>query len=237
MSMENMFFTWKTTYFCLMRSLVFHFWLLISVQVAIASSVGVQIPVTGSVKVWFPEEPKILDTLGQQVYYHRDGNEMMVCTVAPISEDILSADTFNMDRLINNFINDIVSGANVLILSDVSYKNLPAKYYKIRVDNEFHPLHGLMLDSYTLPVSDTVYNFAYWRFNATEIYDYSRQRTFYDKVEIARPAEVPAAETSMRAQETEYKTPRSRWFFPFVFVLCIAVAGLAYLLYRQRQKA
>jgi hypothetical protein len=194
-----------------------------------------KVDVSGSVTVSFPGMALSIDTLGQKIFYFREGNEMMICTVAPIPDSILSADTFQMNVLLDNFINDIVSGANVLIYSDVIYKGLPAKYYKVRVEDEYHQLYGLLLDSYTMPVSDIIYSFAYWRFQATELFDYSRQRMFYDMVDIQIPAADGLGLEQKKEREMQQSLPFSRSSLIVISVLSLGLVLLAYLLFRKGQ--
>lgn len=218
-----------------MRTLLTYLLLIATTTAADAAPDWTRLKVSGSVTVSFPGEVATIDTLGQQIYYFRELNEMMICTVAPIPDSILRADTFQMNVLLDNFINDIVSGANVLIYSDVSYKGLPAKYYKVRVEDEYHQLYGLLLDSYTMPVLDTIYSFAYWRFQATEMFDYSRQRMFYDMVEIAVPEFDSIVAGKEKEQENQQTLPFSRSSMVVISVLSLGLVLLAYLLFRKRQ--
>jgi hypothetical protein len=219
-----------------MRIFIFIFLIAGTFSKVFAVADWTRVDVSGSVAVSFPGEALSIDTLGQQIFYFREGNELMICTVAPIPDSILRADTFQMNLLLDNFINDIVSGANVLIYSDVNYKGFPAKYYKVRVQDEYHQLYGLLLDSYTMPVSDTIYSFAYWRFQATELFDYSRQRMFYDMVEIQLPAVDSLGTDKEKEQEKQQQLPFSRPSLIVISLLSLGLVLLAYLLFKKKKQ-
>jgi hypothetical protein len=143
--------------------------------------------ISGAVNVYLPGTPSLIDTLGQQYAYVRVKEEMMMCSVVAIPDSVLNSDTFRIQQVLDNFTNSIITGATRLIYTDVDYKGLDAKYFKVRMDDERNPLFGLIVDGYSFSLADTLYSLSYWRFKPGDLFDYSLQRTFYDKVEISLP--------------------------------------------------
>lgn len=109
---------------------------------------------------------------------------MMLATVSPIPSSILLEKDYNKDSILNNYINSVIQNANQLIYSDVEYKGIPAKFYKVRVEDPLNEIQGLITDSYNFIYQDTIYSISYLRYNATDLYDYTRQRMFFDRVEF-----------------------------------------------------
>lgn len=221
---------------CIMRFLSVLSLILGFISLGTASPVWDTIQLSGHVTAFLPGTPSTTDTMGQKIVFYRDQNEMMVCTVAPIPEDVLKSDTFNLDQLLDNFIRDIVSGATISVFSNTIFKNHPAKYCKVRVEDEYHPLFGLILDSYTFELADTVYNLAYWRFNANDLYDYSRQKAFYDKVEISPAASAPTEtpEEKIQSISTNVSTQTRTLILALIPLLMIAIWYL-YHKYQQQK--
>lgn len=140
--------------------------------------------VSGSVTVYFPAPPGKNDTIGQTMYFLNDGKDLMLVTVAPIPANITAQSNYNKDSVLNNFIQSVISNSTQLIFSEVDYKGLPSKYYKVRVDEDKNPIKGLIADAYNFIHRDTIYSFSYLRYDATELYDYNKQRMFFDMVVI-----------------------------------------------------
>lgn len=143
--------------------------------------------ISGSVKVYLPGTPAFIDTLNQQYAYVRIKEEMMMCSVVAIPDSVLKADTFQINQVLDNFTNSIITGSTRLIYTDVDYKGVNAKYFKVRMDDERNPLFGLIVDGYSFSLADTLYSLSYWRFKPSDLFDYSQQRMFYDKAEISLP--------------------------------------------------
>lgn len=141
-------------------------------------------PISGSVTVYFPAPPGRNDTIGQIMYFLNDGKDLLLATVAPIPANITAQNHYNQDSVLNNFIQSVIANSTQLIFSEVQYKGLASKYYKVRVDEDDNPIKGLIADAYNFIHKDTIYSFSYLRYDATEMYDYNKQRMFFDMVEV-----------------------------------------------------
>lgn len=140
--------------------------------------------VSGSVSVYFPHKPLSTDTANQKIFYWNEKKDLLLTTIKPIPERILSQSNYNQDSILKSYINSSTQGANLLIYTDVDYKNIPAKFYKVRVDDVHSPIKGLVAESYNFILQDTLYSISYLRYNASELYDYEKVRMFFDMVEI-----------------------------------------------------
>jgi hypothetical protein len=197
--------------------------------------------ISGSVRVWFPATPSLLDTLGQQYVYLRENDEMMMANVAAVPHERLVSDTFSPAKAVDRFVNDIIAGSTRLIYTDVVFKGTEAKYYKIRMDKETDQLFGLVVDGYCFFLSDTIYNLSYWRFKPGELFDYSRQRLFYDKIEIRQNEDtISGSDKDLHAElpNRDNKSDQKK-NIPAIVLGSVVVILAAVILYQrsQQQKA
>ena len=161
---------------------------------------------------------------------------MMLTTVAPIPEEVLKSDTFHTDTLISRFIADIITDATPLIYTDITFKDQQAKFYKVRVDNELNPLKGLIVDSYTLIHRDTLYSFSYWRYDASELYDYSKQRMFFDMIRITAGSADSSSAPQPVTQPNTSSAPQQKSRYWLFIVIAIGIAGGAGYMYYRNQR-
>lgn len=188
--------------------------------------------ISGAVKVYLPGTPSLIDTLDQQYAYVRVKEEMMMCSVVAIPDSVLNSDTFQIQQVLDNFTNSIITGSTRLIYTDVDYKGVDAKYFKVRMDDERNPLFGLIVDGYSFSLADTLYSLSYWRFKPSDLFDYSQQRTFYDKVEISLPvASESNGKIDSEVEITDFQTDvglnmKDYILIGLVIVLSIAVVFL-----------
>ena len=196
--------------------------------------------ISGAVRVWFPSAPMLMDTLGQQYAYVRENDEMMMANVAAVPLDALQSDTFSATKAVDRFVNDIIAGSTRLIYTDLAFKGIQAKYYKIRRDMETDPLLGLVVDGYCFFLNDTIYSFSYWRFKPGELFDYSRQRMFYDKIEITQiPASITVSDEKRSLQgsveEDDSEKKRNMPAIMLGSVVAILAAVVMYQRFQQKR--
>lgn len=172
----------------------------------------VEQPISGSVTVFYPAQPGRTDTAGQTIYFLNDGKDLMLATVAPIPASVLSMPNYQKDSVLNNFIQTIIKGATPLIYTDVEYKGIRSKFYKVRVDDDLNPIQGLIADSYNFIYLDTIYSFSYLRYNATDLYDYTKQRMFFDMIDIKKyEAAVKDSTVSQNYPDSVDTKKKSPW--------------------------
>ena len=198
-------------------------------------------PVSGSVTVYFPSQPGQKDTIGQSMFFLLEGNDMMLATVAPIPNTILLQEDYNQDTVLNNFVLSVIQNANQLIYSNVEYKGVPAKFYKVRVEDPLNSIQGLITDSYNFIHQDTIYSISYWRYKASELYDYNKQRTFFDRVEILKDHLSIAPETNdiqptAINNKNQSSTKSSTLQFIGIAILIIAITIGIYLFQVRNKK-
>lgn len=180
------------------------------------------------------------DAAGQQIYFLNIGKEYMLASVIPLPDSVRSDKTIEPDSLLNRYVQSVIQDATTLIYTNLEYKGLPAKFYKVRVDNEMNPISGLIADSYNLLFMDTIYSFSYLRYDATEMYDYNRQRKFFDQIEISKTdPKNDTTETfpSINTNQTHADSGQSHFFTPLIFALIsllLSVGGFVYI--RRRNK-
>ncbi|HUH73192.1 MAG TPA: hypothetical protein VLZ75_02180 [Chitinophagales bacterium] len=198
-------------------------------------------PVSGSVTVYFPSQPGQKDTIGQSMFFLLEGNDMMLATVAPIPNTILLQEDYNQDTVLNNFVLSVIQNANQLIYSNVEYKGVPAKFYKVRVEDPLNTIQGLITDSYNFIFQDTIYSISYLRYKATDLYDYNKQRTFFDRIEIQKSSIQMDADIN-EFQPTEVKSiqstssNKSTYQFIGIAFLVIALTIGIYIFQARRNK-
>ncbi len=198
-------------------------------------------PISGSVTVYYPSHPGVKDTSGQSLNYLLQGKDMMLATVAPIPSTILLDKNYNKDSVLNNFIQSVIQDANPLIFSDVEYKGIPAKFYKVRVENPLNSIQGLITDSYNFIYQDTIYSISYLRYKATDLYDYNQQRMFFDRVEIHPNASLSKSDSNrLKTAELRKKdnsnTNNSTWKFIGIALLIIATTIGIYVYQAKKNK-
>ncbi|MCO5249497.1 MAG: hypothetical protein M9887_11200 [Chitinophagales bacterium] len=145
------------------------------------SNLWVKQNISGSVSVYFPETPNKIDTAHQTMYFYREGDIYMLTSLTPLSE---SEKLLDRDSLLDVYIKNTIQDATSLVYSNVSFNGVPAKFYKVRMDDFDNDIRGLIVDSYNLIFQDTLYSFSYFRYHASELYDYKKQKKFFDKIEI-----------------------------------------------------
>jgi hypothetical protein len=193
--------------------------------------------ISGSVRVWFPSAPQLLDTLDQQYAYVRENDEMMMANVAAVPSKNLLSDTFSSIKAVDRFVNDIIAGSSRLFYTDVAFKGTDAKYYKIRMDKEGDPLYGLVVDGYCFFLNDTIYNLSYWRFKPGELFDYSRQRLFYDKIEITTVAKNTLLNYNLTSElPNEGSSDTKKTNLPVYILGSMVVILAAVILYQRMQR-
>lgn len=195
-------------------------------------------PISGLVRVWFPATPSLLDTLGQQYAYVRENDEMMMANVAAVPPERLASDTFSAAKAVDRFVNDIMAGSTRLIYTDVIFKGTEAKYYKIRMDKETDQYLGLVVDGYCFFLNDTIYNLSYWRFKPGELFDYSRQRLFYDKIEIKKNESSTSVQDGSSAPSQPYKKESGyqKKNTPAIMLGSVVAILAAVMLYQRSQQ-
>ena len=171
-------------YFCKVKKIINYLIFIFPLTLQAQDTDWVAQQISGSITVYFPAQAGYKDTVGQSMYYLLEGKDLMLATVAPIPKTILLEKDYNKDSVLNNFINSVIQNAKQLIFSDVEYKGLSAKFYKVRVEDPLNEIQGLITDSYNFIYQDTIYSISYLRYKATDLYDYTRQRLFFDRVEI-----------------------------------------------------
>ena len=139
--------------------------------------------ISGSVEVYFPKQAQKTDTANQVIYYLQDGDDYMLASLSPLPSDV-NNDGITQDSLLNQYIRNTIENANVLIYSNVDFKGIQGKFYKVRMDDPDSYIKGLIVDSYNIIYQDTIYTFSYFRYNAKELYDYKKQKKFFDRIEI-----------------------------------------------------
>lgn len=174
------------------------------------------------------------------MYFLNDGKDLMLTTVAPIPENVLSLPGYSPDSVLNNFIQSIIQGATPLIYSNVEYKGIPSKFYKVRIDDELNPIQGLIADSYNFIHNDTIYSFSYLRYDASELYDYNKQRMFFDMIEVKGilsdkniPTGTETPETSVQEVPSSGLTTNKLITLGICFL--IIIAGLYWLRIRRKK--
>lgn len=211
---------------------------LLSQQSQAQTSEWIAQPLSGSVTAYFPTQPGQNDTIGQTMYFLNDGKDLMLATVAPIPNTVTSQTNYQSDSVLNNFIASIIGNATKLIYSDIEFKGIPSKYYKVRVDESDNPIKGLIADSYNFVYKDTIYSFSYLRYDATELYNYNQQRMFFDMVEIKNyvdqstskpliPSENPIANSTSKNSQSNTMN---------LIALAVALVGIVILIYRFQNR-
>ncbi|HZH68691.1 MAG TPA: hypothetical protein VFD65_05775 [Chitinophagales bacterium] len=160
--------------------------------------------ISGSITVYFPQVPVRSDTANQSIYFLSEGKEHLLASVAPIPDSLKPQNDLQADTLLNNYIQSVIIGATPLIYTNVEFQDIPAKYYTVRMDNERSPNHGLVVDSYTLIYLDTIYSFSFFRYNATQLYNYNKQRKFFDMIKIEKI--TPSTSDSLTREQTVIST-------------------------------
>ncbi len=192
-----------------MRYLVLIIGIFISIESRAQGIEWIEQPISGSISVFYPAQPGRTDTAGQTIYFLNDGKDLMLATVAPIPSNVLTMPDYRPDSVLNNFIQTIIKGATPLIYSDVEYKGIASRFYKVRVDDELNPIQGLIADSYNFIYQDTIYSFSYLRYNATELYDYNKQRMFFDMIEV-RKSDIAVRDSIVSKEYTDTLAPRKK---------------------------
>lgn len=184
------------------------------------------------VHVYFPVQAEKSDTLGQSIYFYQEGKDYMLATAAPIPDSILLKDNYSTDSILDNFIQSVTVGSNFLIYNDLEYKEQPAKFYKVRVDDDANPIRGLIADSYNFIYKNTIYSISYLRYDASELFNYNNQRKFFDMVEIVNQQdsmspvdslkEITAENETHKKTSTKAQSKRTYWI---ALILAIALGA------------
>lgn len=230
------------SYFCKVKKLIQYLIIIFPWFLQAQEAQWIAQPISGSVTVYFPSQPGLKDTIGQSMYFLVEGNDMMLATVAPIPNTILLQEDYNQDSVLNNFISSVVQNANRLIFSNVEYKGIPAKFYKVRVEDQLNTIQGLVTDSYNFIYQDTIYSISYLRYKASDLYDYNKQRTFFDRIEILKN-NLQLTADSNNLHPTEIKnndnstSKKSTLQFIGIAILIIAITiGIYFFQTRKNKK-
>lgn len=229
------------SYFCKVKKLIQYFIIILPFILQAEETQWIAQPVSGSVTIYFPSQPGQVDTIGQSMFYLLEGNDMMLTTVAPIPNTILLQENYNKDSVLSNFINSVIQNANQLIFSDVEYKGIPAKFYKVRVEDPLNAIQGLITDSYNFIYEDTIYSISYLRYKASDLYDYNKQRMYFDRVDIHQN-QLPIDSNSNKNQRAEIQnnnpsnSSNSTFEFIVIAILIIALTIGIYIFQSKKNK-
>jgi hypothetical protein len=228
------------SYFCKVKKFIQYLIIIFPLILQAEDTQWIAQPISGSVTVYFPSQPGNRDTIGQSMHFLLDGNDMMLATVAPIPSTILLQENYNKDSILNNFIQSVIQNANKLIFSDVEYKGVRAKFYKVRVEDPLNTIQGLITDSYNFIYQDTIYSISYLRYKANDLYDYNKQRMFFDRVEFHEnqlPIDSESNKVPPIEKESHLKSNDSSSTLQFVGIAILILAlTFGIFIYQTKRK-